>query len=60
MTGTRLNKNESNQLVSYAKALEDQDGMTEDQFQASFGVSKKRAKNNIALCIRTFVENHKL
>ena len=55
----KLMNSESAQLISYAKALEDQDKLSSIEFQVAFGVSKKKAKNNIALLIRTFVENRK-
>ena len=59
MAITKLNKNEVTKLQSYAKALEDQDRVSDVEFQALFGRSKEQAKNNIALLIRTFVENHR-
>ncbi len=59
MTITKLNKNEITQLQSYARTLEDQDRMTDIEFQAEFGLSKTKSKNNIAMLIRTFIENHR-
>ena len=59
MVITKLNKNEATKLEGLAISLEKQDAFSEDLFQLTFGVSKKQAKNNIALSIRTFVEEHR-
>ena len=54
----KLTKKEAAQLKVYAEALENQDKMSEIQFQKAFGVSKVDAKNNIAFCIKNFIEKH--
>ena len=56
---TNLTTKEIDQLNNYAAALEDQDKITDTEFQEVFNVSKTKAKNNIALCIRRFAEERR-